>query len=171
MLFYGAVDIDLPPGEVTSSPWTFLPVAEGIHVFGLTGHTHQHGINVEVEYATEEGGDATPIYPLDQTFEWDESPVVKYEPPIVFGEKDGVNMRCTWDNTSGENVGFGESANEEMCFFWAYYYPSAGYRICVELGSVLEDLGDVASLLGSSKVCCPGDFICDLLPGLAEEYL
>ena len=24
-------------------------------------------------------------------------------------------------------VGFGESANNEMCFFWAYYYPSHGF--------------------------------------------
>ena len=26
---------------------------------------------------------------------------------------------------------FGESANNEMCFFWAYYYPSKGAYVCV----------------------------------------
>ena len=173
MLFYGNVDIDVPPGQEWSTPWTFMPIADGIHVFGMTGHTHQYGVNVEVNYAS--GPDAeelTPIYPLDEAFEWDEAPVIRYEPPVVFGPQDGVNMRCTWDNTSDESLGFGESANEEMCFFWAYYYPSSGYRICVELGGVLGNLGDLGDLLlDSSQVCCPGDLVCDLLPGLAEEYL
>ena len=27
-------------------------------------------------------------------------------------------------------VRFGESANDEMCFFWAYYYPSHGTHVC-----------------------------------------
>ena len=28
-------------------------------------------------------------------------------------------------------VPFGESANNEMCFFWAYYYPSQGAKIAM----------------------------------------
>lgn len=53
-----------------------------------------------------------------------------------------------------------QSANDEMCFFWAYYYPSRGARMCVHSAAVGGPEG--------IDVCCPaapGDqlskFVCD----------
>ncbi|MEC9073459.1 MAG: hypothetical protein VX938_13795, partial [Myxococcota bacterium] len=168
MLFYGMVDFELPPQATTSTPWAFLPVADGIEIFALTGHTHQYGVNVEIEHALGPDDLSFEVYPLDETFQWDESPVLQYDPPLKFNSEDGLRFRCTWENTSDEKVGFGEGANEEMCFLWGYYYPSAGYQICVEAGTLLEEYAD---LLGGTSVCCPGDAICDLVPGLVEELL
>ena len=34
----------------------------------------------------------------------------------------GFRFTCSWNNTSDTTVRFGESAEDEMCFFWAYYY-------------------------------------------------
>ena len=48
--------------------------------------------------------------------------------------------------------------NQEMCFLWAYYYPSKGYRMCVNPGNIANnfELGE--------QVCCPDDAIlCDLV--------
>lgn len=168
MLFYGNVDFAIEPQSTTSTAWTFLPVADGIEVFALTGHTHQYGVNVEIEHALGPDDFSYEVYPLDQVFEWDESPVLKYDPPLKFHGTDGFRFRCTWENTTDKKVGFGESANEEMCFLWAYYYPSSGYRICVETGTLLEDYAD---LLGGTDICCPEDLVCDLAPGLVEDLL
>ena len=49
-------------------------------------------------------------------------------------------------------VGFGESANDEMCFFWAYYYPSVGPKVCAHTDQ-----------LGGLNACCPGDALCEYL--------
>ena len=52
-----------------------------------------------------------------------------------------------------DTVGFGEGANDEMCFFWAYYYPSHGARVCVhttQTGSPID-------------ICCPGSGLCSVL--------
>ena len=35
----------------------------------------------------------------------------------------GFLLRCAWNNTSDSELTWGESARQEMCFFWGYYYP------------------------------------------------
>ena len=54
---------------------------------------------------------------------------------------------------------FGKSATEEMCFFWAYYYPNKGARVCLHTSCI----GGV----GGGDICCPGDALC----GLANDVL
>ncbi|MBD88998.1 MAG: hypothetical protein CL940_01505 [Deltaproteobacteria bacterium] len=160
MLFYGDVGFELPPNQEYQTNWAFLPVSDGVEVFAMTGHTHQYGTNVEVYHADDVDDDSTPVYPLETPFQWDEAPVTQYDPPLKFNGSNGLRFRCSWNNTSDKKVGFGESANQEMCFVWAYYYPSSGYQVCVDikgLGLDFPGLGD--------SVCCPGSFVCDLIPG------
>jgi hypothetical protein len=128
----------------------------GTNVFALTGHTHQLGTNVEIYKTSGTDDDGTEIYPMGEEFVWSESPVIQYDPPMYFGEGDGFRYRCTWDNDTNKNVGFGESAADEMCFFWAYYYPSQGYRLCINAGSL-------GAGFGIDQVCCPGSPLCDLV--------
>jgi hypothetical protein len=59
-------------------------------------------------------------------------------------------------NTSEQSVGFGESANDEMCFFWAYYFPSQGARVCVHSDQVS----------GGIDLCCPGSPLCSLIENM-----
>ena len=128
LLFYGNPDFNIPANSTHETAWSFLPVHEGAQVFALTGHTHQLGTNVEIDvgYDTSPG---TPVYPQEGApFLWDESPVTTYDPPLAFSGDEGFRYRCSWNNTTDKNVGFGAAANDEMCFFWAYYYPSDGYR-------------------------------------------
>lgn len=146
MLFYGTPDFTIPAGKEHQTPWFFLDVWEGTKVFAMTGHTHGFGTNVEVNFATgKNDGAGDELYPLDEPFKWDEAPVTRYEPALEFGSGEGFRYRCTWNNTSDKSVGFGESASKEMCFFWAYYYPSKGYRMCVNPGSFYP----------LDKACCP----------------
>ena len=160
MLFYGDVGFELPPNQAYQTDWSFLTVSDGVEVFAMTGHTHQYGTNVEVYYADGVEDDSTPVYPLDQPFQWDESPVTQYDPPLQFNGSNGLRFRCSWDNPTDKKIGFGESANQEMCFVWAYYYPSAGYQVCVDVKGLNLGIPGI-----DSSVCCPGSFVCDLIPG------
>jgi len=36
---------------------------------------------------------------------------------------DTLDLTCTFDNPLDHRVGFGESSNDEMCFFVLFYYP------------------------------------------------
>lgn len=155
LLFYGNPDLAIPEGEY-QTPWRWISVLPNTHLFAITGHTHAFGTNVEI--ATSSGVDdpGTSIYPGDVPFTWSEPPVEQFDPAMVFDGSQGFRYRCSWDNTSGGELDFGESATKEMCFLWAYYYPSQGYRLCVSPGSI-------GNGVAGDEVCCPGHWVCDYI--------
>lgn len=167
MLFYGAPDIDIPKGQSVTTPWYFLDVMPGTRLFALTGHTHQYGTTVDITYSSSVSDPGEAIYPPeDEDYDWEEPPVSTFDPHLVFGQggKSGLRYRCSWTNTSNSDVGFGESANAEMCFLWAYYYPSQGYRMCISPGGLFGGVfGD--------QICCGGTDespLCDYVRNWAE---
>jgi hypothetical protein len=154
-LFVGNPDIDLPPGPGVLGPTWFPmpPELADVKVFGMTGHTHQWGTNMQVEHLLSEQATATPVYDFPQWL-WNEPPVALFKPPLELPAGAGFRFTCSWDNQSGANVGFGESAEDEMCFFWAYYYPSQGHKVCVHTDQVGAGV----------DLCCPGpDPLCALI--------
>ena len=154
-LFIGNPDIDLAPGQIATVGPSFLPLPQdltGSKIFGITGHTHQYGTDVKVEVGPESS--PTMIYDVPN-FNWDEPDTVRLEPAIEIAAGSGFRFSCDFNNTSGQQVGFGEGVDDEMCFFWAYYYPSKGARVCAHTDQQ-----------GGVDICCPGDALCALLPGL-----
>jgi hypothetical protein len=166
MLFYGAPDLEIKAGQTVTTSWNFIDVWEGTKIFAITGHTHAYGTNVEIQTSTAKDINGTHIYPGDKPFEWDEAPIERFDPPLAFNSGDGLRYRCTWTNTGNNTVGFGESGSDEMCFLWAYYYPSKGYRMCVnpgQYGNLLPGIGD--------QVCCPDDALCELIKTYLKDFL
>ena len=165
MLFYGTPDFELQAGESFTTDWYFLDMPEGSELFALTGHTHQYGTNVEIALGDQNNKNEAPtaeelIYPGTPTYDWDEPPIVAFDPPLKFSKGEGFRYRCSWLNTSDKKVGFGESADDEMCFFWGYYFPSQGYRICINPGDLVPN--EFSSLVGE-QVCCPESPLCELV--------
>ncbi len=160
-LFIGNPDIQLPssPSVQTLGP-TYFPIPQGLDgasVFAITGHTHKLGVDVEVETATAADAPGTVVY--DPTaFSWSEPETVIHDPPFTIPADGGFRFTCSWLNDTGDYVQFGESANDEMCFFWAYYYPSQGSKVCVHSEIYTENPIDI---------CCPDDVLCALI----NEYL
>jgi hypothetical protein len=149
-LFAGSVDVDVPRNtEVTLGPAVvdMPPELEGKNFFGFTGHVHKLGTNVTVDMVG--GDDRVPAYDVEG-FLWSEPPTQYHAPPLVLPAGGGFELTCRWNNTTDEDVGFGEQANDEMCFFWAYYYPSEGSRVCA-----------TTEQFGGLDVCCPGSALCD----------
>jgi len=127
ILFYGNIAIYLLKDQIATLPWKFLSVPSGLTIFAMTGHTHQLGTNVEVEKTTAQSTPGESVYPPEgEAFLWSEAPIALFDPEMHFGANEGFRFRCSYNNTSGGTVTFGESAKKEMCFFWAYYYPSQG---------------------------------------------
>ena len=164
-LFIGTPDISIEPGSAATVDAFFTPpeMLAGAHYFAITGHTHQYGTDVRVEYADGRDGARTPVYsPVD--FRWSDPETRVHAPAFQVPEGGGFQLTCEYLNTSTELVEFGESANDEMCFFWAYYYPSVGSFVCAHTEELIEPGLDV---------CCPaqpGDAVAAVLcDRLAEE--
>lgn len=155
-LFIGDPDINLPPlSQRTLGPSFFRLPAEfaDAKFFAITGHEHQFGTSVKVSRASNESESGTAVYDVPGWL-WSEPATVFHNPPFSIPAGGGFNFTCSWNNTSTRTVRFGESAEDEMCFFWAYYYPNKGSRVCV-----------TTRLFGGVSLCCPdAGPICAALP-------
>jgi hypothetical protein len=154
-LFLGTPDIDVPAGEERTVGPRFVEMPEeldGIEIFALTGHTHQYGTDVSLWRSESEGDVDEKVYPSG-AYDWEEPEVRFYDPPLVMPAGSGISIQCSWYNYSGGDVSFGESANAEMCFAWAYYTTTRGYRLCIQS----EDFGFPIN------ACCPGDGGCNFI--------
>ncbi len=146
-LFIGDPDIMLAPNKTaTLGPIFFqVPAAyQGVNFFALTGHEHQLGTDVTISTATSKTDPGTSVYNVPNWL-WSEPATVMANPPFQIPSGGGFTFTCNWNNTTNAQVNFGESANDEMCFFWAYYYPSKGARVCFHTDRIA----------GGIDFCCP----------------
>ncbi len=159
ILFTGSPDVDIAAGESKTLHQFFtvpqyLDLSES-KIFAITGHTHKLGTNVNVRVAPSKTGPMTEVY-APMPFKWDEPETTTYNgDPFSIPAGGGLDFECSWTNTTNQQVGFGESATDEMCFFWAYYYPSQGSKVCIHT----EQYGGANGL----NACCPGDSLCSLI--------
>ena len=157
-LFIGTPDIKLAPKEEkTIGPMHIKLPAEynDVTFFAITGHEHQYGTNVVVSTGTDKTDPGTSVYDV-KGWLWSEPATVQKNFKLPAGG--GFNFSCSYKNTSNGDIKFGESANDEMCFFWAYYYPSkGGAKVCVH--------SETPPLPASGvDACCPADnIVCNYL--------
>lgn len=159
ILFIGTPDVVLPGNMMTEVHQFFSPYRAQIDLstskfFAITGHTHKLGLDVTVGTAEQAGHPVTSVY-APAKFSWSEPETTTHDPPFMLDSLGGFDFTCKYYNPTGKTVRFGESANDEMCFFWAYYYPSNGAHVCAH-----------ATYQGFPlDICCPdaGPELCKLL--------
>jgi hypothetical protein len=125
VMVVGNLNVVIPPNSEHTLGPTYREVPDeyaDVNIYAMTGHTHRYGTNVHVDSMDVPNGTATPRYALDN-FEWDAPEVVTFDPAFKVGRGGGFSYTCSWNNPTGQEIRFGESANQEMCFFWVYYYP------------------------------------------------
>jgi hypothetical protein len=152
-LFIGNPDISLAPkSEAKLGPTFFELPSElsGVKFFAMTGHEHQLGTNVQVAMSTSKADPGTMVYDVPN-WTWSEPKTEVFATPFTVPDTGGFTFTCSWNNTTDRPVQFGESANDEMCFFWAYYYPSKGARVCMHTTRTTANGGDI---------CCPDSPLC-----------
>ncbi|MDB5213028.1 MAG: hypothetical protein JWO86_955 [Myxococcaceae bacterium] len=156
-LFIGNPDIRIPPKSAFTLGPTFFQIPQGlsgVKFFAMTGHEHQFGTNVQVTMSTTDTDPGKMIYDVPGWL-WSEPKTEVFTTPFTVPDDGGFTFTCSWNNTSDKSVGFGESANDEMCFFWAYYYPSQGSRVCFHTSRI--------GGTGGGDICCPSDPLCNLI--------
>jgi hypothetical protein len=141
-LFIGDPEISIPANSTytTGMQYFALPSQyDSSNFFAITGHEHHLGTEVQIWSATSSSDPGTSIY---TSTSWSDPPTSTFAPPLHIPTGGGFKFQCNWDNTTTNTVSFGESANDEMCFFWAYYWPSQGASVCFTASGL--------------SACCPG---------------
>jgi copper type II ascorbate-dependent monooxygenase-like protein len=121
--FEGAFSIPTIPalGEADTG-LRFQQGIPGTHVFAMTTHQHHLGTEMKIWYA-DDAGDTSKL--VADSLSWSDPPLVLFSPALDFplGSTKGFNYQCHWKNPTASPVSGGLGANDEMCFFWHYYYP------------------------------------------------
>src|SRR5262249_15418835 len=125
---FGTFSLDIPSGQVGFQKTISCNATKDMHVFATFPHMHKIGKKLEFLHGTTQA-DATMAYKKD---------------PWVFGDQpmdsvdfmvhrgDFLSSTCTWDNDTNTDVRFGESSNDEMCFFLLFYYPFDQLGACIQ---------------------------------------
>ena len=105
-----------------------------LKLFALTGHEHHLGAEVTVSKSTSLTDPGTMLYD-DKS--WDNPELKSFDDAhlLTFAAGEGLRWQCTYDSMDAvpkptDVTHFGLSAvSNEMCFVWAYYFPSVGHLI------------------------------------------
>ena len=117
-------------GSMMQAGVKFQKGQAGTKVFFLTTHQHQFGTKMTL-WPSKTASD-TSAAPLVEETNWADPKMFQVDPMLEMDGTSGLSYKCEYNNTSGEEVKFGESALEEMCFAIGWYYPSKGLDVCFE---------------------------------------
>ena len=118
MVAAGTLNLDLPPGQATTARGT-CTLREDVNMFGMAAHTHALGTSFEARLV----GPADERVIMDKEVSGEPQLFETFEPiAIAAGSK--LEVECGYFNSTNAPVGYGQSAFDEMCFGYTYYYPA-----------------------------------------------
>lgn len=118
------VTLSVPPGTSTQQGNCQVSsiTSEPITVFAMSQHMHKLGRHMRS--VVTRGAQTITLQDIDYNFE---NQTFQYKQPTVdLLPGDTLTTYCTYDNTTGRTVTFGDSSDDEMCFTDLFYYPAQG---------------------------------------------
>ena len=119
----GPRDFAIAPGVATASGTCTVTSAQT--VFAVFPHMPQYGTHLKTTITT--GG--TPHVLYDDAYSFEHQKIVPFT-PIQLAPGDTIQTECTWNNTTADTIGYGESSNTEMCYSILFRYPDDGQEFC-----------------------------------------
>jgi hypothetical protein len=102
---------------------------KAMNVFTVFPHMHKIGTKLEVTKTTSAGAAPVPFYTIDP-WVFGNQPMDPITTAIQPG--DTLHAVCHYDNPTDAPVVYGESTQNEMCFFVMFYYPYTGLDGCID---------------------------------------
>jgi len=116
-IFLNDVLIRVPPG--TSTHTKSFTVPYDLKILGGVSHMHKRGVGFSAKV-----DDGRVIY---EGTDWDEPEPSSFPDGLDIRKGQNITWSCTWNNTTGTTMTFGERAEfDEMCIFSGVYYPAPG---------------------------------------------
>jgi hypothetical protein len=118
------IGLNVPTGTSTQTGTCQVNsiTSEPIQVFALSQHMHKLGTHMR---STVRRG-TTDIMLQDIAYDFEQQEFHHTSSLIELRPGDTLKTECTYNNTTGAAVRFGESSDDEMCFTDLFYYPAQG---------------------------------------------
>lgn len=120
----GPRDLAIPPGPTSKQAGT-CTVTKPYSVFALFPHMHQLGTHMKTVLTV--GGTQQTLF--DDPYDFEHQAVLSFA-PVQLAVGDKIDTECTWNNTTGTTVGYGESSTTEMCYSILYRFPRGDEEFC-----------------------------------------
>jgi hypothetical protein len=117
------IGLNVPTGTSTQSGTCQISQITNapIKVFALSQHMHKLGTHMK-SVITRSG--SSDIVLQDIPYDFESQKFHHTQQLVELLPADTLTTYCTFNNTTGATVGFGESSDDEMCFTDLYYYPA-----------------------------------------------
>jgi hypothetical protein len=139
----GNTQISIGAGDTDYSVSEHCAPGKDMNVFAVLGHMHKLGTSLGVmetpgTSGSDSGSDAgsgagsaaaEPFYSIDP-YTFGNQPIVPMTTTIH--ANDALDVTCHWSNPGSTTVTYGESSDNEMCYFVMFYYPYTGLDGCVD---------------------------------------
>lgn len=119
VILAGNVTFTIPTGVSTVNG--SCRMGGSTNFFAVFPHMHQLGTHIKVTARV--GGADQLVYDDDYSFM--DQRFASFT-PIAMTSNDRIEVECTYNNTTGSSVSFGDSSTQEMCFAISYRYPKLG---------------------------------------------
>jgi hypothetical protein len=124
----GHMQINIPAATTDYSLTETCKSNKTRNVFAVFPHMHKLGTQMDVMY-TPSGGAASSFYSVNP-YTFGNQPV---EPLAqTLNPNDELTATCHWNNPGASPVTYGESSDNEMCFFVMFYYPFDQLDGCID---------------------------------------
>lgn len=123
LMLSGPFRLDIAPGRHTVSHT--CNVTEDQTIFALFPHMHQAGMHMKATVTV----DGEPKLIHDAPYDFEEQYHLALD-PLDLQVGDSITTECTYENTTGSKITFGESSDTEMCFSIWFRYPATGNSFC-----------------------------------------
>lgn len=117
--YYDRIQLSIPPGanQTVTTSCTVPGTYGKIGLLSALSHMHSRGTHFVASTSTG--------VKLIETDDWEGGSPTVYDPPVMLSPGDSVSWTCTYNNTTGHTLNFGDSAvNNEMCIYIARFYSS-----------------------------------------------
>lgn len=123
VLGFGSINFNIPARAKHSVTCDYrLPnTFQNVKFFSASPHMHTIGRSMSTYRLP--GGNGAPEKVFDQAnFSFENQAAYPVSNAVQPG--DVIRTKCGWDNTTDQQVGFGEGTGDEMCFDFIGYYPA-----------------------------------------------
>jgi hypothetical protein len=117
-LFGKIFGLVVAPGQTTQT--ANCTVSEAQTFFAVSPHMHKLGVHARAVAQTAGG----PVTLVDLPYDFEDQLLYLLPSEVTLMPGDTITFDCSYDNTTGATVYFGDSSDDEMCFLGAYRYPA-----------------------------------------------
>lgn len=129
MYAFGTFQMEVPPQTTGHEvPVTDCVVNKPMNVFAAFPHMHKYGTRLAVT-RTVGAANPEPFYEIDP-WTFGDQPMEPMDVQVAPGDR--FDMTCYYNNPTGQAIPYGESSEQEMCFFVLFYYPFDSLGGCVD---------------------------------------